>query len=102
MNREERRRFARTNGGPMPPPDPAPQSIQFAPVPLSTVVQGGIDTADGPRILMVCTTPQGPNGYFLSPEHAKHLAGELHKCATAAASGLEIIGNLGEPTAGTT
>lgn len=82
------------NGHPTPPEQP-PQ-VQLAPVPTVTNV-AHVDTPSGAFVILQVVTPVGLAGYFLSPAHARTLAQQLHQFAAAAASGLQIVGNLGEP-----
>lgn len=93
MNREQRRAFARENGVAMPPPEqPQEGTLAFGPVPVSTNV-ASVDTPGGGLVVLQVTTPIGVQGYFLSPDHARTLAGHLMQFATAASTGLQIVGD---------
>lgn len=96
MNRAQRRAYAKENGVPMPPPDQPSGGIALQALPFTTNLRQA-DLPEGPRVLMVCQDPGGVRGYFFEPEHAKAVAAELHALATAAASGLTIVGDLGTP-----
>lgn len=101
MNREERRRFGREHGIPMPPAQPQQVGLPFQPLPVATSVgtaetleqdeQGG--TRRAPRVWVQIQTPFGVNGIMLSPEHAERLASELALGARTARSGLLVAGN---------
>lgn len=71
------------------PPGAAGVRMEFGPLPTSTDVQP-FQTHEGARVLVVLKTPQGINGYFLSPDHARALAEKLTECAAAAGSGLVL------------
>lgn len=82
---------------PIPPGPPA--QLQVGPLPTQTMVAQAL-TPDGTAfVTLQCLTPLGMQVYFLSPDHARQLAQHLHQFASAAASGLEIVGNLGDPPA---
>jgi hypothetical protein len=70
------------------PQQPQPeQQVEVGPIPVTTAV-GVAQTPAGGLVLAQFLTPQGMNAFFLSPEHARSLAGQLTEHAAQAATGL--------------
>lgn len=71
-----------------------PQELPFQPVPTNfSVIAARVGVEE--QVLLVVTTPLGQQGYFMPPDIAKQVAAFLVQHATAAASGLTVIGDAG-------